>query len=541
MPAVLLLALLAMQGPTPNRLASEDLGRVYYLYLQGRSLEGANDLPAALDSLRQASTLLPGNAEIHAALAELYVGQGQLGEARREAVAALAADPDNRLAHRLLGGLQADTIERTPDSSGALVAEAIAHLQRALSDGASDPSAELALSSLYLRHNEPQKSITAVNDFLSRHPDYAPALRLLIRAYQATGQTSEAMKTRLALARARPDAIEMGVAQLNQLERAGRWEEAARGWTDVVGSDPGGAIYRTRLAGALANSGDLDAARQALQLATREAPRDVGTWYFLSIVEGRAGNPAAAEDAAGRITQIDPNDGRGPLALAGARAGREDYRGAVQALNARVAAPTSEDLASGLYAQMVAELSGAYTKMGQRKRAIEVLDAARRRQPENQQFLFTLAANYEQDKQFDQAERVFRDLIAANAKHAGALNYLGYMLAERGQKLPEAVTLIQRALTIEQDNPSYLDSLGWAYFKMGQYDAARQPLERAAKAMPKSSVVNEHLGDLYLQMQRYDEAAAAFGRALDGDRDGIDVSAITKKRDRARGLATGKS
>ena len=540
MPAALLMAFLAMQGPTPNRLAPEDLGRVYYLYLQGRQLEGANDLPGALDSLRQAAALLPGNAEIHAALAELYVGQGQLADARREAVAALSSDPDNRLAHRLLGGLQADTIERTPDASGAVVTEAIGHLERALADGANDPNAELALSSLYLRNNEPQKSITTVNDFLAEHPDYAPALRLLIRAYQATGQTSEATKTRLLLARARPDAIELGVAQLNQVERAGRWEDAARGWRDVVSSDPGGAIYRTRLAGALANSGDLEGARQALQLATREAPRDIGTWYFLSIVEGRAGNLAAAEDAANRITQIEPGDARGPLALAGARSAREDYRGAVQALSSRVAAPTPDDLASGIYTQMVGELSEAYTKMGQRKRAIDVLDGARKRQPENQALMFSLAANYEQDRQFELAERTFRDLIAANGKHAGALNYLGYMLVERGQKFPEAVTLIQRALAIEKDNPSYLDSLGWAYFKMGQYDDARQPLEKAATAMPKSSVIQEHLGDLYLQLQRYDDAAAAFGRALAGDRDGIDASAITKKHDRARGLAAGK-
>src|SRR5262245_53780757 len=114
------------------------------------------------------------------------------------------------------------------------------------------------------------------------------------------------------------------------------------------------------------------------------------------------------------------------------------------------------------------------------------------------------------------------------------------MLAERGRKLPEAVDLINRALALDKDNPAFLDSLGWAYFKMGQFDSARQPLERAATALPKASVIHEHLGDLYVQMKRYADAVAAFDRALAGDRDGIDSSSLTKKRDRARGLA-GKS
>ena len=70
-------------------------------------------------------------------------------------------------------------------------------------------------------------------------------------------------------------------------------------------------------------------------------------------------------------------------------------------------------------------------------------------------------------------------MIARDPEHAAALNYLGYMLAERGERLDESVELIKRALAIDPDNGSYLDSLGWAYFKDGKLDlAVEQPEAR---------------------------------------------------------------
>src|SRR5262249_54690891 len=103
-------------------------------------------------------------------------------------------------------------------------------------------------------------------------------------------------------------------------------------------------------------------------------------------------------------------------------------------------------------------------------------------------------------------------------------------------KLPEAVDLISRALKIETDNPSFLDSLGWAYVQQANFTAARDPLQRAAAALPKDSVIQDHLAELYFRLKLYDDAVATWARALSGDRAGVDVGEITKKRNRAKGL-----
>jgi tetratricopeptide (TPR) repeat protein len=132
------------------------------------------------------------------------------------------------------------------------------------------------------------------------------------------------------------------------------------------------------------------------------------------------------------------------------------------------------------------------------------------------------------------AERVLRDLISSDPLDAIALNSLGYMLAERGERLDEAVTLLLRALKIEPDNPSYLDSLGWAYFQQGRVDLADGPLTQAASKLTTSSVVQDHLGDLRFRQKRYSDAADAWQRALAGDGQSIDRTRIEQKLRDAR-------
>jgi Flp pilus assembly protein TadD len=136
---------------------------------------------------------------------------------------------------------------------------------------------------------------------------------------------------------------------------------------------------------------------------------------------------------------------------------------------------------------------------------------------------------------FKGAEKTLRDLIASDPMDANALNSLGYMLAERGQRLDEAVTFLERALTIEPGNPSYLDSLGWAYFQQGRLDLADSPLTQAADKLQTNSVVQDHLGDLRFKQRRFADAVAAWERALAGDGQSIDKAKIQNKIREARG------
>jgi Flp pilus assembly protein TadD len=102
---------------------------------------------------------------------------------------------------------------------------------------------------------------------------------------------------------------------------------------------------------------------------------------------------------------------------------------------------------------------------------------------------------------------------------APALNYLGYMWAEAGENLDEALLLVQQAVEIEPDNGAFADSLGWAHFQLGQYEESQRFLERAAELVGNDPVVFEHLGDLYVALGRLDQAREVYQRALDLEAD----------------------
>src|SRR5207245_8875666 len=125
---------------------------------------------------------------------------------------------------------------------------------------------------------------------------------------------------------------------------------------------------------------------------------------------------------------------------------------------------------------------------------------------------------YQRQKMLHQAEAEFKKVLSTTAptdpQSAATLNYLGYMNADRGVKLDESLNFIKQALTFEPNNGAYLDSLGWAYFKLGKYDLAEENLNKAAVHMGSDPTVHEHLGDLYQKTGRLKLAAAHWERAL---------------------------
>jgi len=138
----------------------------------------------------------------------------------------------------------------------------------------------------------------------------------------------------------------------------------------------------------------------------------------------------------------------------------------------------------------------------------------------DQRFYFQYGAAYERNHDYAKAEQYLQKCVTLAPDFAEALNYLGYMLADRGEQLPRARSLIEKAVNLEPKNGAYLDSLGWVLFKLHQPHQALPQLLRAIQYTPEPDpTVLDHLGEVYLALHQVDKAVEAWKKSysLDGN------------------------
>jgi tetratricopeptide (TPR) repeat protein len=148
---------------------------------------------------------------------------------------------------------------------------------------------------------------------------------------------------------------------------------------------------------------------------------------------------------------------------------------------------------------------------------------------ENWVLYFYRGICHEQSKDWAPAEADFRKALELNATQPQVLNYLGYGLVDRGEKLDEALGMIEKAVAADPEQGYIIDSLAWAYFKLGRYADAMEPMERASLLEPVDPIVTDHLGDVYWMNDRKLEARFQWRRALSFEPAEADQKRILRK------------
>jgi tetratricopeptide (TPR) repeat protein len=559
----------ALKVAPANREAHRVLGIVYATLVEaGRRQNGrgqqnagsqAENLSKAVQHLEQAiDRQNESDPNIRATLSRLYLVSGSFEKAIPLLVELVNQEP---------GWSDGPTLLAQAYAGAGRDGEAIAWLERAATD---DPELYTTLAGFYERARKWKEAASAYARAVAAQPrsvdlkaQYAAAL-MNVGGQEALAQARDLL-TEVAAARpsdarslyqlsqaqrrlgeyAAAEATARRVITLNSRSSLGYYAlalalEERRQYQPLIDAlEPAVAEFRSRSGGVAASEnpvalllphlgfayqelGSHDKAIATFEEAHKLSPNDATITAYLAQAHLSAKKYASAIDIARKGRAQDAGDLRFARLEAQAlrQSGKTDE--AVTLLQDYVRKQSDRPESYIALAQLYSD-----TKRG--TDAVKILQEAQTKFPGDTTIGFELGAVFDKQKKFADAESAFRKVLSKEPDNAPALNYLGYMLAERGERLNESVDFLKKALSIEPENGSYLDSLGWAYYKSDKLDLAAQNLQRAADQLKANSVIQDHYGDVLFKLSRYDEAIAAWTRALAGDNDTIDRPSIDKK------------
>src|SRR5215467_842261 len=177
-----------------------------------------------------------------------------------------------------------------------------------------------------------------------------------------------------------------------------------------------------------------------------------------------------------------------------------------------------------------AEVS-VYERAKKFEQAQNVLNMTIQRFPQEEQVYFLQGSLYEKQKKYNEAEKAFRKALELQQDDPAVLNYLGYMFADRGTRLEEAESMIEKAVKADPTNGAYLDSLGWVYFKQNRLSLAEEYLKKAIIFVNRDSSIHDHMGDLYYKTKRYDEARNEWNKSIQLSTEQEEADKVKKKLD----------
>jgi tetratricopeptide (TPR) repeat protein len=374
-----------------------------------------------------------------------------------------------------------------------------------------DPGNETALLYLAAYHssdNSPVKAVAYWNEYIQKEPNSSQAYYQLGIAEEKLDHRDKAEEYYKKAVALRPEIPEAYMSAGQLYEKEEKYEEAGQAYTKYLETSPDNISALIYIGGYYYRHKDADASEKAFLQAFKLNPADLTASFWLGVI---------AES-------------------------KKNWNNAIKYF---------EIIASGNNTPAVMiRLSYYYSAIGDHESALKCLKKVVEMEPENPVSYYMLGLGYSDMKKFSEAEKNFKKAkslssslegvsfhlgmlfdqaghpekalkemeaeLKINPDYGPALNYIGYTYADKGLKLDEAEAMIAKAIAKEPGNGSYLDSMGWVYYKKGDLPKAEEYLLKAAAAYT-DAVIFEHLGGVYLKQDKNSEAWSAYRHALDLD------------------------
>jgi tetratricopeptide (TPR) repeat protein len=499
-----------------------------------------HDQKKAEEQFKIAQSVDPDSEEVVLNLARLYAESGDMQHATK----VIEAIPEG------------DRTVRMEDALGAAYEqlkqpkEAIAAYRRASGIEPGDVRTMQALAQALLNDGQFDLALKQYKELAEIDPADAENLIHISEIQRRQGKYEDALVTIRKARKKDPDSLDAGYNEGLLLDVLGRYDEAVQVLDQMVEktSHANGAytneeknnrsIFLERLGTVYQEENKSDQAISTFQKLIDMGGESAGRGYQGQVDIYRDEKQfEKAVEVARKAVEANPKDRDLKLMLAGEMVdlGKMDEGLAmVKSLITNTADDRPVWLALGqmnIRAHRWKEAEGAFEKA----------DALTTKKEDRLYLFFLKGELAERQKHYEPAEQFFRQALELDPSSAMTLNYLGYMMADKGDRLQEALKLIRKAVQMEPMNGAYLDSLGWAYFKMGDYELAEENLRQAVDRDHADPTVHDHMGDLYEKTGRIRLAAAQwelsltlYGKSAAADVEPGDVAKVQRKLDSAR-------
>lgn len=454
--------------------------------------------------------------QAYSRLSRLYLSRGKNGEAIWAARRAYESDPEsNDYARNLISILRV-----------ASASDEELRVYRRLMKSSVSPALLIGYGSALIRAGDYAEAIKVLREYVTLDPSNASAIGLLAIAQRRANHRSAAVETlKAGVSKADEETrLDLALELAQTYEEAGRNEEAIAQYeqifeqllSNVAQSAANSSLFGevvNRLVRVIRRSGSqtklqsvltktrraLDDRSPLLDLITIESLREDGKLHE-ALELARAAARRRPEDRSLKFTEA--------IILGESRLFKESAD-LLRSMIRGGAGNATDD--AGVYVI----LAGMQMQSGQLDAAEESARKALDLSPDDPQALIQLSSILGRAGKHEASEKTLRELLKREPDNATALNNLGYFMVERGVGYEEALKLIEQAVAIDPIQGSFLDSLGWTHFKLGNIEKARQYLEKAATYSKRNSTIHEHLGDVLREAGRLAEARKQWEKALE--------------------------
>lgn len=536
-------------APTPSEEKEPvDLGCAYFYFLWGTNAEFDERYSEALEAYEKALICDEEANYVKEKIPLLLLKMGEFNKATDWLAQAIADHPDNNNYRLLLASLYIQQEK---------VDEAIDLYNKILESDPDNEGVHLRLALLYTHSGEYRKAETIFKKLLKNdvdsyftHLSYARLLKEMGNFLEAAEEYEKA----LALNWSKDLAYEIGYFYVSQK----MFTDALRIYTTITDDDAFDERAALSRIQALVDLNLEDEALSELYNIRLYTKNPANIDLIIAKLLLRKKDVAQAKKILTRlIKEPDSSEPRYMLALLAYQ--EEDY--ATSLAHLAHIDPESDNLEEAVYLQtrihqklgnidqaisllkkhteteigrsplFYALLSSLYQAKEDNHAAMLLMETAIDLYPDNQQLLFEYGLLLEKNGKSDQAIVMMEKVLELEPNHAEALNYIGYTWADKNVHLEQALEYILRADALKPNNGFIIDSLGWVYYRLGNFPQAIQELERSLLLIPDDPHIYEHLGDVYHSLQRFPEALKVYKKAHELFKDDQDKANIKQKID----------